>query len=114
MKHGAVLSSADIPNSASQITATPGATVTLDVATGHVAKWTASENETINASGAQHVGQELTCIITNDATLARTITFNTGFRALATIIGTTSKVSVIRFISDGTNFIEVSRTVAIT
>ena len=114
MKHGAVLSSADVPNSAMEITATPGATVTLDVATGHVAKWTAGENETINASGAQYVGQELTCIITNDATLPRTITFNTGFRASATIVGTTSKVSVIEFVSDGTNLIEKSRTIAIT
>ena len=89
--------------------AVAGATVTLTVTDAYVFTWTAGENETVNATGTQIAGQFLTCIITNDATLARTITFATGFRPFATIVGTVSKAATITFVSNGTSFFEVSR-----
>lgn len=113
-KFGSIMSSSNMPNgAASAISATPGSTVTLDVTTGNHAVWTAGENETVNASGAQFASQELTCIITNDATLPRTITFGTGFKPSATVVGTVSKVAVIKFVSNGTDFYELARTLAL-
>lgn len=110
MKWGAVLSTADVNVNSQQISATPGATVTLDITTGTFAKWTAGEAETVNASGTQFAGQNLTCIIVNDGTLGRVITFGTGFKSIGVLTGTISKVGVIKFISDGTNFYELART----
>ena len=97
------------------ITATPGATVTLTVVSGedHIAAWTAGQNESVVISGSHVLGQQLVCLIANDATLPRTITFSTGFLSLGTIIGTTSKTASIKFVSNGTNFIEISRTLGL-
>lgn len=94
------------------IAVTPSATITLThhAFTNVYAKWTAGENETVNASGTQVAGQRMTLIIVNDATLARTITFGTGFKPSATIVGTVSKAATIDFISDGTNWWETNRT----
>lgn len=94
------------------ITVTPGATVTLThhQFTNVYAKWTAGEAETVNASGTQKAGQRMNLLILNDATLGRTITFGTGFKPSATVVGTISKVASISFLSDGTNWYELSRT----
>ena len=51
-------------------------------------------------------------IITNDATSAKTITFGSNFTANGTLTASgVSKKTTIQFISDGTSFVEVSRTV---
>lgn len=112
MKHGDIAISADVNPSSTQISVTPSGTISIDVTTGNVAKWTAGENETINLTGTMFVGQTLALIITNDSTLPRVITLGTGFRSLGTITGVVSKVSVIQFISNGTSMIEVARSVA--
>lgn len=94
------------------ITVTPGATVTLThhEATNVYSKWTAGENETVNASGTQRAGQRMDLLILNDGTAPRTITFGTGFKPSATIVGTNNKLATICFTSDGTNWWETSRT----
>lgn len=69
---------------------------------------------TINATTGGVAGQTLELMITNDAGGARTVTFGTNFRSTGTLTGTASKVMLMEFWSDGTNWIEASRTVAIT
>lgn len=109
---GATLSTATITSDV-VVNPTPSATVTITVTAGTVFIWTAGEAETINASGVQTAGQELTCIITNDATLGRTLTFGTGFKSIGVLLGTISKIAVIKFVSDGTNLCEIARTLAL-
>ena len=97
------------------LSATPGATVTLTLdveATRMVAIWTAGENETINLSGTQKQGQFLTLMVTDDAVI-RTLTFGTGFSSSGVAIGTALKRSTHLFQSDGTNFVELSRTLGL-
>lgn len=78
-------------------------TVTTVNATGSV---------TFNATAAGTAGQMISFIITNDATSAKTITFGTNFTPNGTLTASgVSKKTTIQFISDGTSFIEVSRTV---
>lgn len=78
-------------------------TVTTVNATGSV---------TFNATTTGTAGQRIAIIITNDATSAKTITFGTNFTANGTLTASgVSKKTTIQFISDGTSFIEVSRTV---
>lgn len=65
---------------------------------------------TINLASGGTLGHTLTLILGNDATLGRVVTLGTNVLATAsTIIGTISKKSVIEFVSDGTNWLEKSR-----
>ncbi len=89
------------------------ATITLTIGNTNLYAWSASQAQTINASGTQVDGQEITCIITCDAT-PRVITFNTGFSANGTLTCTASKKNVIRFISSSSVFYEISRVVGLT
>lgn len=92
----------------------PGSTVTITINTDiphTLAAWTASQIETVNISGTPMDGQLLTCIITNDATLGRVITFGTGLSSPGTLLGVISKRSVVDFIAYGGMFYERSRTV---
>lgn len=108
---GAILSSKNVgPTYPTQSAATPGATVSIDVTLGTLYTWTAGENETVNATGTQVAGQVMIFLIANDATSARTITFGTGFKPSATIVGMMSKTASIAFVSDGTSLWELSRT----
>lgn len=92
---------------------TPGTTVAIDLTVdAKVYKWTASQDETVNISGTQLAGQEITCQILDSGT--RTITFGTGFKAAATVVGVNGKTATVTFRSDGTNFYEVGRAVEIT
>ena len=78
-------------------------TVTTVNATGSV---------TFNATTGGKAGQRMTILITNDATSAKTITFGTNFVANGTLTPSgVNKVATIQFISNGTSFYEVSRTV---
>jgi len=98
------------------IAATPGSTVTLTITGGRqllYASWTSGESESVVIDGAQTAGSTLTLKITNDATLPRVITFGTGFKSIGVITGTVSKAAMITFVSDGTNFYELSRTLVL-
>jgi hypothetical protein len=90
---------------------TPGASANLNASAG-VNVWTlsANQNETINSDGVQVAGDIWVFVITNDASSARTITFSTGFKPSATLVGTVSKSATIVFVSDGTNWYELCRT----
>lgn len=112
-KHGSILASADVNSSSDQISVTPGATISIDVTLGNAAKWTAGQNETINLTGAQFIGQRLLLLIASDASI-RTITFGTGFKANIALVTVASKLYVIEFISDGVAFLELARSVALT
>jgi hypothetical protein len=87
--------------------------LSVDIVKGTLHKTTTTSavgDATFNASAAGNAGQEMTVLIRNDATAARTITFGTNFKAAGTVVGTTNKFAVVRFISDGINWYEVSRT----
>jgi hypothetical protein len=72
-------------------------------------------NATITAAFVPPAGAKMRMQINNDAGGARTITLSTGFRfSAATIVGTASKISTIEFVSDGTTWNEVARSVGMT
>ncbi len=78
-------------------------TVTTVNATGSV---------TFNATAGGTAGQEMTIIITNDATSAKTITFGTNFNTTGTLTASAvSRRTTITFKSDGTTFHETGRAV---
>jgi hypothetical protein len=70
---------------------------------------TATGNSTVATSGTYPKGARVAFQIFNDAGGARTITFGTGFRATATVVGTASKVILVEFVSDGTTLNELAR-----
>lgn len=72
---------------------------------------TQSDSYTTNVPPA---GFERTLIILTSGTSSYTITFGSGFKSTGTLAtGTTSaRVFVVKFVSDGTNLYEVSRTSA--
>jgi hypothetical protein len=84
-------------------------TVSCDVSLGTVFMMTATGDSTINATGAGTAGTELTFVLTGDATGGRAITFGTNFVANDTLILSASAQSIIKFISNGTAWIESSR-----
>lgn len=92
---------------------TAGAAVAINANEAQVFSLTPGQNETITVTGG-NAGQMLYVVITTSGTTSRTLTFSTGFKVTGTLAtGTTSaKVFTICFVSDGTNFNEVSRTAA--
>lgn len=92
---------------------TPGATPSIDPALGGVFTLTPGEDETITPA-SQKAGGELTLIVLTSGSTSRTLTFGSGFKSTGTLATgvTTAKTFVIKFVSDGTNYIEVSRTAA--
>lgn len=112
---GGIPSTTDMPKAVTT-SPTPGATVSLAVSNNldiQISSWTAGENETVNISGSHPAGKILIIVITNDGTLFRVITLGTGFVGAGVMTGVVNKVSTAMFVSNGTNFIEISRTVAI-
>lgn len=102
----------------SQILSTPVAlgttgAVTLTPSAGMVYTDTPTGTTTINAASAP-AGQPIWLVVTTSGTSSFTITFGTNFKTTGTLAtGTVSgKVFTMAFISDGTNFNEVARTVA--
>lgn len=93
---------------------TPSSTVSLDPTLGDVFTLVPGQDETINAASVPATSQEITLIVTTSGSTSRTLTFGTNFKSTGTLATgvTTAKVFVIRFIGDGTNFNEVSRTTA--
>jgi len=97
---------------------TPNATVTLtltDTESPEMFRWTAGEAETVNISGSHSAGKLLFLKVGNDAILGRVITLGSAFvgGAAGIFTGVISKSSQLLFISDGTKFYEVTRTIGI-
>jgi hypothetical protein len=69
-------------------------------------------NASLTAAFVAPAGARLAVQIANDAGGARTITFSTGFRATGTVVGTASKIILVDFVSDGTTWNEVARSVS--
>ncbi len=87
----------------------------VDVTLGNVFTVTtvnATGSVTFNATAGGTAGQRIVFIITNDATSAKTITFGTNFVPNGTLTPSgAGKVATIEFISNGTSFYELARTV---
>lgn len=92
---------------------TPGATPAVDATLGSLFTLTPAENETISVTGGV-AGEYITLRVLTSGTSTYTLTFGTGFKSTGTLAtGTTSaKKFVLRFVHDGTEFCEVSRTAA--
>jgi len=111
-----------IPNKTGQVqlasaasALTPAAAVTLTVGLSNVYTDLVTDNQdqTITFSGAGTAGDEITIIFTTAGTADEAITFEaTLVSSVGTLtLGTTTgKYYVVRFISDGTHWYEVSRT----
>lgn len=97
-----------------EVSVTPSATITLthNAFTNVYATWTAGQNETVNASGTQLAGQRMDLLIECDTT-SRTITFGTGFRPNGTAVLTLSTGATFYFVSNGSHWCEVARTIGI-
>jgi len=97
-------------------TMTYAGTISLNVELGNLHKTTtvnATGNATINASGVGTAGQHIWVLIINDATSGKVITFGTNFKPNGTLTGTVSKAAMVEFVSDGINWYEVARTLAL-
>jgi hypothetical protein len=96
-------------------TLTPGAAVTLTVGLSNVYSDTPTDNEdqTITFSGAGTAGDEITIIFICVGTADEVITFHSTLvssTGTLTCDTTAARYYVVRFISDGTHWYEVSRT----
>jgi len=94
---------------------TPGAAVALTVGLSNVYTLTPTDNEdsTITFSGGGTAGDEITIIIATTGTADEIITFHATLvssTGTLTAGATASRYYVIRFISDGSHWYEVSRT----
>jgi len=92
---------------------TSASTIALDTTLGGIFTLTPAHTATINAASVI-AGREIVLVITTSGTSSFTLTFGTNFKTTGTLAtGTTSgKVFVMRFVSDGTNWNETSRTTA--
>jgi hypothetical protein len=92
------------------------AAMTLDVTAGDVHKIRTAPtggNSTLSAATAGLPGQHMFIIIANDNTSAKTITFGPNLLNAGPLIGVIGKSATIHFVSDGTAWYEVSRTVGL-
>lgn len=98
-------------------TLTDGATIDWNLSTEQVAKVTLGGNRTLNAPTNQQAGAFYSLAIIQDGTGSRTLTFNSAYKftgALApTLTTTASAKDIIIFKSDGTNLLEVGRSLNI-
>ena len=92
---------------------TSASTIALDTTLGGIFTLTPAHTATINAASVI-AGREIALVITTSGTNSFTLTFGTNFKSTGTLATGTStgKVFVIRFVSDGTNWNETSRTTA--
>jgi hypothetical protein len=65
----------------------------------------------INATTGGTAGKKITFLITNDATTGKTITFGTNFTPNGTLAGTVNLTATVVFVSNGTSWIEQSRSI---
>lgn len=89
--------------------------VSIPVTTADVFKITCTSNtaSTLTPSAAGTHGQEMTIILTADATGGNVITFAAPFKPAGTLTTTASKGHTIGFVSDGTNWWETHRVLAL-
>jgi hypothetical protein len=90
--------------------------MTLDVTAGDVHKIRTAPNggnATLSAATAGLSGQHMWIIITNDNTSAKTIVFGANLLSAGPLAGAAGKSATIHFVSDGTAWYEVSRTVGL-
>lgn len=100
--------------STAAVVVTPGATPAINATLGKVFTVVPAENEAFTTTGGI-VGQEIILQVTTSGTSSYNLTFGTGFGANAGTLATgtaDAKVFVIKFIHNGTSFVEVSRTAA--
>jgi len=74
---------------------------------------TVGANSNFNMTNGGRAGQELYLQIDNDTTANRTITFGGKFKVSGTVVGSTNATAMLQFISNGSNFMEVSRVTGI-
>ncbi len=92
------------------------AAMTLDVTAGDVHKIRTipnAGNATLNAATGGLPGQHMWIIIANDNTTAKTITFGANLLNAGPLAGVVGKSATIQFVSDGTAWYEVARTVGL-
>jgi len=98
-------------------TLTDGATIDWNLSTQQVAKVTLGGNRTLNAPTNQQAGAFYSLAIIQDGTGSRTLTFNSAYKftgATAPVLTTTASAKdIIIFKSDGTNLLEVGRSLNI-
>jgi hypothetical protein len=90
--------------------------MTLDVTAGDVHKIRtipSAGNATLGAATGGLPGQRMWIIIANDNTSAKTITFGANLLSAGPLTGVTGRSATIHFVSDGTAWYEVSRTVGL-
>lgn len=90
--------------------------ITLDVTAGDLHKTTTSNNignASLDAATAGLAGQHMWIIIANDQISAKTITFGPHLRSAGPLTGTAGKAATLHFISDGTGWYEVARTLGL-
>ncbi len=92
------------------------AAMILDVTAGDVHKVRtvpSGGNATLSASTAGLAGQHMWIIVANDTTSAKTITFGANLLNAGPLAGAIGKSATIHFVSDGTAWYEVARTVGL-
>jgi len=98
-------------------TLTDGATINWNLSTQQVAKVTLAGNRTLNAPSNQQAGAFYSLAIIQDGTGSRTLTFNSAYKftgaTAPTLTTTASAKDIIIFKSDGTNLLEVGRSLNI-
>lgn len=98
-------------------TLTDGATIDWNLSTEQVAKVTLGGNRTLNAPTNQQAGAFYSLAIIQDGTGSRTLTFNSAYKftgaTAPTLTTTASAKDIIIFKSDGTNLLEVGRSLNI-
>lgn len=79
-----------------------------------VTKHTPTQNETINFSTPGAAGTEIFLEVVTSGTSSFTLTFGTNTKTTGTLATGTvdSKTFIVAFVSDGTNWVETSRTTA--
>ncbi len=88
--------------------------VTLETTAGDVHKTTTNQgvgNATIRAATPGLAGQHMWVIIANDQLSGKTITFGENLRSTGPLQGAAGKTATLQFISDGTAWYEVARSV---
>ena len=90
--------------------------MTLDTTAGDLHKIRTTPNAgnaTLNAATAGLPGQHMWIIITNDNSSAKTVTFGANLLNSGPLAGALAKSATIHFVSDGTAWYEVARTVGL-
>lgn len=92
-----------------------GTSSAIDPTKGDYQTCTTTTSHSLTATDTGVAGDNLTLLITNDATTGRVITFSApGFQSTGTLTGTISKKAQITFRSNGTSWYEVSRSLGMT